>query len=55
MLSLGTKKADKLRARLMAGAHVPKFPPTETPAEEEEKTRKAKEHKDKLLGYDKSR
>lgn len=49
-LNRGSKKSEKLRESLMRGNAVPKFPPQDVEA-----TKKATEHKNKLIGYDKNR
>lgn len=47
----GSRKGDKLYDSLMKGAAVPKF----APQAEDARTTKAKEHKDRLIQYDKTR
>lgn len=49
-LNRGSKKSEKLRESLMRGSAVPKFSPQDAEA-----TKKATEHKNKLINYDKNR
>ena len=51
-IARGSRKGDKLYESLMKGSAVPKFPPSSA---EDAQAKKAREHKDRLLHYDKTR